>query len=98
VRDDLEGILRDATLTVIAFAIALGWSLYQLAHGIAVFVDGLLTHLPVGDGQYFGSGAGGLTWVVGRRLVTLDQMAVGLIELALVLAAAAFVRRYAARA
>jgi hypothetical protein len=32
-RDEIEKMLRDLTLTGIAFAIAIGWSLYQLAHG-----------------------------------------------------------------
>ena len=95
-RDEIEGILRDLTLTGIAFAIAIGWSLYQLAHGIAVFVDGLLTRVPSSQGTYFGGGQG-LTLVVRHRLVTLDGIVIGVIELAVVLAAAAFVRRrYAA--
>lgn len=97
-RDEIEGLLRDLTLTGIAFAIALGWSLYQLALGIAGFVDGLLTRVPNSEGGFFGGGQG-LTWVVRHRLVTLDGILFGLIELAVVLAAAAFVRqRYATKA
>jgi hypothetical protein len=38
VRQDLERLLRDTTLTTLAFAIALGWALYQLAASIAGFI------------------------------------------------------------
>ena len=98
-RDELEALLRDATVTVIAFAIALGWSLYQLVHGVATFVDALTTHVPNGDIPYYPSTGAGLTWVIHRRIVSLDGIVMGLIEVALVLAVAAFVRRrYPSRA
>jgi hypothetical protein len=37
-RQDLERLLRDTTLVTLAFAIALGWSLYQLAASSAGFI------------------------------------------------------------
>jgi hypothetical protein len=99
VRDELEALFRDTTLTVIAFAIALGWSLYQLVHGVAIFVDALTTHAPKGDSPYYSTSGSGLTWIVHHRIVSLDAIVTGLIEVALVLAVAAFVRRrYPARA
>jgi hypothetical protein len=99
VRDELEALLRDTTLTLIAFAIALGWSLYQLVHGVAIFVDALTTHVPTGNTPIYTSSGDGLSWVVHHRIVTLDAIVMGLIEVALVLAVAAFVRRrYPARA
>jgi len=99
VRDELEAILRDTTLTLIAFAIALGWSLYQLAHGVATFVDALTTHVPNGDTPFYPSTGAGLTWTVHGRVVTFDAIVMGLIEIAVVLAVAAFVRRrYPSRA
>jgi len=98
-REELDRLLEDVTLLTIAFAIALGWSLYQLAHGVAMFIDGLTLHLPAPDennglGNLFSGpvNGGGLSWVVGRRIISLDGMLIGLIELALVLAVAAFVR------
>jgi hypothetical protein len=97
-RSDLEAIVRDSTLTAIALAIALGWSLYQLAHGVGLFVDGLLQHLSGPGGVYYSSGGGGLTWVVDRRIVALDGIFIGLLELGVVLTVAVLVRRRAATA
>jgi hypothetical protein len=93
-RDELERLLEDLSLLTIAFAIALGWSLFQLAHGVANFVDGLTTHLSSNDGGGFTAyeAGGGLTWEVGHHIVTLDGVLFGLLELAFVLAIAAFVR------
>jgi hypothetical protein len=95
-RDELDRLLREATLFTLAFAIAIGWSLYQFAHGVATFLDALITHLPPGSNNrfipFYGEG-GGLTWVVGRHVVTLDGMFLGLVELAVVLLVAAIVRR-----
>jgi hypothetical protein len=98
-RDELDKLLEDVTLLTIAFAIALGWSLFQVARGVAAFIDGLVIHLPGGqDGgiPYFGQGTG-LTWVVRHHLVTLDGILTGIVELAIVLAVAAFVRTRAER-
>jgi len=94
--DDLEQLLRDVTLTAVAFAIAIGWSLYQTAHGVGLFIDGLTAHVPaeLGNGVNFSSSSGGgLTWIVGRHIVSLDAFVTGLVELAVVLALAVFVRR-----
>jgi hypothetical protein len=102
VKDDLDGLLANATLVTLAFAVALGWSLYQFAHGVATFVDALTAHLPadVTDGRipYFAGEGGGLTWIVGRRVVTLDGIVMRLVELAVVLLAAVFVHRRRVRA
>jgi site-specific recombinase len=80
-------------LLTIAFAIALGWALYQLAHGVATFVDGLFTHLPAGvQGIPYSSVGGGLTWEVHHHLVALDGIVIGVVQLAVVLGIAAFVQ------
>jgi uncharacterized membrane protein YjjB (DUF3815 family) len=92
VREDLDRLLRDVTLVTLALAVATGWSLYQLAHGVATFVDGLFVHLPSGGGYYPQAGLG-LTWTAGHRVITLDAILVGAIELALVLLAAHRVAR-----
>jgi hypothetical protein len=100
-KDDLDRLLRDATLVTLAFAIAVGWSLFQFARGVGIFVDALTTPpprgLPAGVGGRFlvGNSADGfgLTWIVGRRIISLDGMVIGLIELAVVLLIAGIVRR-----
>jgi hypothetical protein len=90
-RQELDEFLGQRRLQTLGFAIALGWSLYQTAHGVAVFVDGLLTHLPPQIGGYVGQG--GLTWVVRHHLVSVDQLLEGAIELLLVVVAWILVSR-----
>lgn len=84
----LDDVLRDATVTGLAFAIAIGWSLFRVAQGVATFVEGLSTHASFG-GEVAG---GAMTWTVGHHFVSLDGIVTGLIELAVVLAVAAIVR------
>jgi hypothetical protein len=82
-------------MLTIAFAIALGWSLYQLAHAVAAFIDGLTVHLPPRDASGFGgefTTGSGLAWIVGRHVVSLDGMLMGLLQVVIVLAIAAYVR------
>jgi len=87
-REELERLLDDVTLLTLTFAIALGWSLYQLAHGIALFIDGLFNHLPPGsNGAYLTAVGTGASWVVGHRIVALDGVIIGLVELIAVLGA-----------
>jgi hypothetical protein len=88
-RDAFDDLVGDETLTGLACAIAIGWSLYQVAHGFALFVDGLTTNVSQQD--VFTTN--GLTWTVGHRLITLDALAVGLIELAVAVGAAVYLRR-----
>ena len=94
-RDDLDSLLKDTTLTTLLLAIAIGWSLYQFAHSVGTFIDGLLTHFPPGVIDSFSAPitGGALTWVVGHRLVTLDAAFVGAIELSIAVTAAVFVQR-----
>jgi hypothetical protein len=98
VKQGLANVLRDVSLTTLALAIALGWSLYQTGQGVAYFVEGIAAHRSgsLNGGSFVpvsGGVAGGpLTWVVGGRLLTFDQLVMGLIELGLVLAVAIYVR------
>ncbi|HEV2590796.1 MAG TPA: hypothetical protein VGU02_02785 [Gaiellaceae bacterium] len=94
-RSDLEKMLHDTTLTTFALAIGFGWSLYQLAHGISEFIDALTAHLPpdTTNPGIVGAYGGGLTWITGRRVITLDRILQGLIELGVVTAVALLVRR-----
>ncbi|HEX5449939.1 MAG TPA: hypothetical protein VFW85_07770 [Gaiellaceae bacterium] len=100
-RDDLEKLIRDTSLVTLALAIGFGWSLYQLAHGIAGTLDALTAHLPPNTSNpgYIGVGAygGGVTWISGRRIITLDGILQGLIELAAVTLVAVLVQRRRAR-
>jgi hypothetical protein len=88
VRRDLERLLRETTLTALAFAIALGWSLYQAASGFAYLITSALDSVDTGE-TYLGP----LTWKVGNHVFAFAQLIQGLIELALVLAVILFVRR-----
>jgi hypothetical protein len=90
VRDDLAALVKDVGLATVGLGVAFGYALFNFAGGVAQFVDGLLTRASSTDGT--GSGLG-LTWDVGHRLVTLDAMLVGAVELIVVLAAAYYVRR-----
>jgi hypothetical protein len=44
VRSELERLLRDTTLTTLAFAIALGWSLYKVAVSVGSLIALGLRH------------------------------------------------------
>jgi hypothetical protein len=93
VKTNLLGPLRDVQLGTIALAIALGWSLYQTALGVATLVE---TYIASGTGGWTGyvSAQGiGLTWVWHHHVFTFGQLVLGLIELGTVLLVAAYVRR-----
>lgn len=93
VKQEFEKLLSDTTLVTLALAIGFGWSLYELAHGVADTIDGLLTHIPSGQSGFPGVVGSGLTWYIGDRVLTLDEAFVGLVELAAVAAVAVLIRR-----
>ena len=96
-KTNLVGVLRDVPLTTLAFAIALGLSLIQIAEGAATFITDVTQHghdLNPGFGLY----AGGLNWVWGHHLFAFGQFVSGLIELGTVLLIALLVRRFSSRA
>ena len=97
-RDSIQRVLRDGALVMVAFAIALGWSLYSVAQGASAFVTVLLNEIP---NEPSGLGVdpiryayGSLTWRVGDRYLTFGPLVGGLVELAVVLAAAVLVYRW----
>ena len=47
-RSELERLLRDTTLTTLAFAIALGWSLYQVGVSVASLINLGILHTTEG--------------------------------------------------
>ena len=89
VRRDVEKLLRDTTLTTLAFAIALGWSLFQVAEGVATLIAAALER--VGPAEFGRDGM--LSWHVAERVFIFGPLVVGLIELGVVLAAIALLRR-----
>jgi hypothetical protein len=52
-RDGFDRLLRDLTLVTLALAIAIGWSLIQVATGVATLVGGLLYELDT-ENPYLG--------------------------------------------
>jgi hypothetical protein len=89
VREAFDRLLRDRPVVAVALGVALGWSLIQVAAGVAAVVTGLLT-----KNDFTGYAGGGvLTWEVGGRILTFGTLVVGLVQLAVVLAVALFVFR-----
>jgi hypothetical protein len=98
VRESLDRLLRDLTLVALALAIALGWSLIQVAEGVAALVSGLLYEIGEEDpapnflAPFALTEWGGiLTWNVGGRVLTFGSLVSGLVQLGVVLVAAAFI-------
>jgi hypothetical protein len=88
VLQDLERLLRETTLTTVAFAIALGWSLYQVASGLGGLI---VAALPNSDGDNpFGTRIG---WTWGGHVFEFQGLLQGLIEFAVVLAVVLVVQR-----
>jgi hypothetical protein len=87
------GPLRDVQLGTLALAIALGWSLYQTAAGVATFVETWVASGTSGWAGYVSAQTLGLTWVWHHHVFTFNQLVLGLIEFGTVLLVAAYVRR-----
>lgn len=91
-RTELERLLREVTLVTLAFAIALGWSLYQAVSGLAGFITTLLQRFSSSD---LTSPFGDLSWTVGHHVLVFGPLLRGVIELAVVLCVILLVRRHA---
>lgn len=94
-RRDLDGLLRDTTLTTLAFAIAFGWSLLQVASGLGSLITTAVHGYETGADS-FGI-AGALVWKVGDHFLVFDQLVQGLIEFGVVLTVFLVVPRSARR-
>jgi len=94
VKDVVDRLLRDATLVTVALGIALGWTLFQVARGGNDLVMGLLTSYPSQSDLGLYTRSQPLTWFVGRRILTFASLLTGLIELAVVVAAALLITRH----
>jgi hypothetical protein len=99
-RESLDRLLRDLTVVTLTLAIALAWSLIQVAEGIAALISGLFYE--IGDEgsapNFFAPYAltewgGVLTWEVSGRVLTLGSLVAGLVQLGVVLVVAALVYR-----
>jgi hypothetical protein len=88
VRELLAG--RRLSLLTLMLGVALGWSLFEIARGIGVFVTTLLKHVP-NEGLYQYQP---LAWQVGGRVIVLQEVVEGLIELGLLLLLTAGIARF----
>jgi hypothetical protein len=84
-RRDLERLLRDTTLTTFAFAIALGWSLFQVALGVGYLITAALQRTQ-GPGP-------GLSFAVGSHIFDFQPLVQALIEFGIVLVVVLLVRQ-----
>jgi hypothetical protein len=92
-RDHLDRLLEQTTLVTLALAIAVGWSLFQVAKGVADLVNGLLTHYPEGFSFGVVARTQPATWVVGERVLTFTTLIEGVVELVVVLLVAVLIAR-----
>jgi hypothetical protein len=83
------GLLCDLDVMTIALAIPIGWSLYQVAHGLSTVVD--YAAKDYGFGSIRSAELPALAWSIDGHILYLEPLVSGLVELAAVLAVAAFV-------
>jgi hypothetical protein len=97
-REEIDRLLAQTTMITLALGIALGWSIFQVAKGIADVVNGLLTDYPRGADIRLAAESQSATWIVGDRVLTLTSLIAGFVELGVVLIVAALIlrRRHAA--
>jgi hypothetical protein len=87
-RNELDRLLRDTTLTTLAFAIGLGWSLFQVVEGLGGLITGALTNSG-GESPFYPL----LGWTWGGHIFDFQPLLSGLIEFAVVLGVVLLVRR-----
>ena len=92
-RDHIDSFLDQTTLVALALAIAVGWSLFQVAKGVADFVNGLLTKYPPGTELSLVANSQPATWIVHGRLLTFTTFIEGAVEFAFVVFVAVWVGR-----
>jgi hypothetical protein len=84
-RADLERLLRDITLTTLAFAIALGWALFQVAEAVGYLIAAAL--------QTTEGPRPGLSFSIGRHIFVFQPLVQALVEFAVVLVVVLLARR-----
>jgi hypothetical protein len=85
-RNELERLLRDTTVTTVALAVALGWSLFKVGSATA----GLIT---LGLQHTDDEGEPPLSWAWGDHVFYYQPLLAKLIVFAVILAVALFVQR-----
>ena len=90
-REHIDRLLSQTSLVMLALAIAIGWSLFQVAKGVADLVSGLLTQYPQGAIGYVNRQPA--TWIVGGRVLTFTTLIEGVVELTIVLLLTALIVR-----
>lgn len=89
---DLDRLLRDATLRTLAFAVALGGSLFYVVEGLGHLITFALPNSG-GDNPFYPL----LGWTWGGHIFDFQELLSGLIEFAVVLAVVLLVRRHRLR-
>jgi len=92
-REHFDRLLAQTSLVTLALAIAIGWSLFQVAKGVADLVNGLLTEYPNGSQLISYVNSQPATWIVQGRVLTFTMLIQGIVELTIVLIAAALIVR-----
>jgi hypothetical protein len=92
-REHFDRLLAQTSLVTLALAIAIGWSLFQVAKGVADLVNGLLTEYPNGSQLIGYVNSQPATWIVRGRVLTFTTLIEGIVELTIVLIAAALIVR-----
>jgi hypothetical protein len=92
-REHIDRLLAQTSIVTLALGVAIGWSLFQVARGVADLVQGLLTKYPSGSGLFAYHASQPATWIVHGRVLTLTTLISGMVELAVVLVAAALIAR-----
>ena len=86
VRSDLERHLRDVTLITLVFAIAIGWSLYQVASALGYFFVTIFQRADNTPDTAF-------SFALRSHVFYFDPLVESLIALGFLLAVALYVRR-----
>ena len=88
-REHIDRLLAQTSIVTLALGVAIGWSLFQVANGVADLVQGLLTKFPSGSGLLAYHSSQPATWIVRGRVLTFTTLITGVVELAVVLLVAA---------
>jgi large-conductance mechanosensitive channel len=92
-REHIDRLLAQASIVTLALGVAIGWSLFQVARGVADVVQGLLTKNPGGLQFAAYQNSQPATWIVGGRVLTFTTLISGIVELAIMLLVAALIAR-----
>ena len=92
-REHLDRLLAQTSIVTLALGVAIGWSLFQVAKGVADLVEGLLTKYPSQSELLAFRNSQTATWIVGGRVLMFTTLITGAVELAVVLLVAVLIAR-----